>query len=143
MYSNQGVKLMLLHFPKRDVQKILEHSKNSKQHIAIYEEESTKRPGVLIVGDEGVYLMSNGEPGLLHDGAEGEPTKDLPAFVVYATECNPKTSPFEEWRLVKEESFGGSDGVEFLETDFIEAALLRPGEYIQLEVNEEGIDAFH
>lgn len=134
---------MRLHFLKQDVQKILEHTKTSKHHIAIYEEESTKRPGILIVGDEGVYLMSNGEPGLLQDGALGEPTPEQPAFVVYATECNPKTSPFEEWRQIKEESFGGSDGVEFLETDFIEAALLRPGEYIQLEVNEEGIDAFH
>lgn len=134
---------MLLNFLKQDVQKILDHTKNSNRHIAIYEEESTNRPGILIVGDEGVYLMSNGEPGLLQDGTEGEATPEKPAFVVYARECNPKTLPFEEWRLVKEESFGGSDGVEFLETDFIEAALLRPGEYIQLSVTEEGIDALY
>jgi hypothetical protein len=31
----------------------------------------------------------------------------------------------------------------FTETDFIEAALLRPGEYIQLEITEEGIDALY
>ncbi|MBW4599683.1 MAG: DUF3085 domain-containing protein [Calothrix sp. FI2-JRJ7] len=134
---------MLLHFLKRDVQKLLEHTKNAESHVPIYGDESTQRPGLLIVGNEGIYLVSNGIPGLFKNGAFEQATPDNPAFVVYATECNPLTLPFEEWRRVKEESFGPDDGIDFLETDFIEAALKRPGEYIQLEVNEEGIDAFY
>lgn len=134
---------MQLDFLKRDVQKLVEHSKNFEEHVPIYGDESTKRPGLLIVGDEGVYLMSNGNPGLFKDGALGLTTPDNPAFVVYANECNPNTLPFEEWCRVKNESFGLDDGVDFLEVDFIEAALLRPSEYIQLEVSEEGIDALY
>ncbi|BAZ18892.1 hypothetical protein NIES4071_107770 (plasmid) [Calothrix sp. NIES-4071] len=134
---------MKLHFLKRDVQKLLEHTKNSEEHVAVYGDESTNQPGLLIVGDEGIYLISNGKPGLFRDGAFEQAIPESPAFVVYATECNPLTLPFEEWRRIKEESFGSDDGIDFLETDFIEAALLRPGEYIQLEVTEEGIDALY
>jgi Protein of unknown function (DUF3085) len=134
---------MQLHFFKQDVRKLLEHTKESEEHVPIYGKVSTLRPGLLIIRDEGIYLMSNGKPGLFQDGAFEQATPDNPAFVVYATECNPLTLPFEEWRRVKEQSFGSDDGVDFLGTDFIEAALLRPGKYIQLEVNEEGIDAFY
>ncbi|RUS93316.1 hypothetical protein DSM106972_096720 [Dulcicalothrix desertica PCC 7102] len=134
---------MRLHFLKRDVQTLLEHSKKSERYASTYEGERTKRPQLVIVGDEGIYLMStNGKPSLLEDGVLGEPTPDNPAFVVFAKECNPKTLPFEEWRRIKEQSFG-SDGVYFLGADFIEAALLKPGEYIQLEVTEEEIDALY
>lgn len=131
---------MQLHFLKRDVQKLLEHTKQAEEHVGIYGDESTLRPGLLIVANEGIYLVSNGKPGLFQDFSLRTATPHNPAFVVYATECNPNTLPEEEWRRVKNESFG-SDDIDFLETDFIEAALLRPGEYILLKINEEGIHA--
>lgn len=134
---------MRLHFLKRDVEKLLEHTKNSEEYVGIYGDGSTLQPGLLIIANEGVYLVSNGKPGLFRDGAEQNVTLDNPAFVVYATECNPNTLQEEEWRPVKDELFGGHDDVDFLEADFIEAALLRPGEYIQLEINEEGIRAYY
>lgn len=134
---------MRLHFLKRDVQKLLEHTKQSSEHVSIYGDESTERPGLLIIGNEGVYLISNGKPGLFQDGALGLATPDNAAFVVYARECNPNTLHEEEWRRVKDESFGSDDGIDFLGVDFIEAALLRPGEYIQLDITEEGIDALY
>lgn len=133
---------MQLHFLKQDVQRLLEHTKNSKSHVPIYGDESTNQPGLLIVANEGIYLVSNGIPGLFKDGALGLSTPDNPAFVTYAIECNPNTLHEEEWRRVKNELFD-SDDVEFLETDFIEAALLRPGKYIQLKINEEGIHALY
>lgn len=77
------------------------------------------------------------EPGLLHDGTDGKATPEKPTFVVYATECNPKTSLFEEWHQIKEESFGGSDGVEFIEAELIETVLDQENNYITLEVDEE------
>ncbi|KPH76530.1 MULTISPECIES: DUF3085 domain-containing protein [Bosea] len=61
-----------------------------------------ERPGVWLVGDEGVYIMSNGKL------AEGKRP-----LVVYAQECDPKTNP-DYWHY-KRQHFGGDDGVEFLD----------------------------
>ncbi|MEH0295422.1 DUF3085 domain-containing protein [Agrobacterium sp. CCNWLW71] len=61
-----------------------------------------EQPGVWLVGDAGVYIMSNGKL------AEGQRP-----CVVYAEECDPKTNP-DYWHY-KRRHFGGDDGVEFLE----------------------------
>lgn len=61
-----------------------------------------ERPGVWLVGDEGVYLLSNGKL------AEGQRP-----CVVYAEECDPKTNP-DCWHY-KRQHFGGDDGIEFLD----------------------------
>lgn len=60
------------------------------------------RPGLWLVGDEGVYIMSNGKLA-----------EDQRPLVVYARECDPKTNP-EYWHY-KRLHFGGDDGVEFLD----------------------------
>ena len=61
-----------------------------------------EKPGLWLVGDEGVYIMSN---GILAE-------KQRP-LVVYAEECDPKTNP-DYWRY-KRQHFGGDDGIEFLD----------------------------
>ena len=61
-----------------------------------------EKPGFWLVGDEGVYILSNGKL------AEGQRP-----FVVYAEECNPKTNP-DYWHY-KRQHFGGDDGIEFLD----------------------------
>lgn len=64
--------------------------------------ETDARPGLWLVGDEGIYLLSNGKL------AEGQRP-----FVVYAEECDPKTNP-DTWHY-KRRHFGGDDGVEFID----------------------------
>lgn len=61
-------------------------------------------PGLWLVGDEGVYLLSNGKL------AEGQK-----ALVCYAEECSPSTNP-DFWRY-KRRYFGGDDGIEFIDAD--------------------------
>ncbi|WP_152017463.1 MULTISPECIES: DUF3085 domain-containing protein [unclassified Bosea (in: a-proteobacteria)] len=61
-----------------------------------------ERPGLWLVGDEGVYIMSNGKLA-----------EDQRPLVVYAQECDPKTNP-DYWHY-KRQHFGGDDGVEFLD----------------------------
>ena len=61
-----------------------------------------EKPGIWLVGDEGVYIMSNGK---LADGQR--------SFVIYAEECDPKTNP-DYWHY-KRRHFGGGDGIEFLD----------------------------
>jgi len=61
-----------------------------------------ERPGLWLVGDEGVYIMSNGKLA-----------EDQRPLVVYAQECDPKTNP-DYWHY-KRQHFGGDDGVVFLD----------------------------
>lgn len=60
-----------------------------------------EKPGLWLVGDEGVYIMSNGKL------AEG-----VRALVVYSEECHPAGNP--DWWDYKGRWFGGDDGIEFL-----------------------------
>ncbi|MGN7958880.1 DUF3085 domain-containing protein [Agrobacterium radiobacter] len=54
-----------------------------------------EQPGLWLVGDHGVYLLSNGK---LAGGQK--------PFVVYAEECNPATD--DDWFEVKRRTFGVS-----------------------------------
>lgn len=61
--------------------------------------------GLWVVGDEGVYLMSNvNQPKESGDGS----------VVCYANEVNPETMEFEDWWAAKRRGFGADDGVEFV-----------------------------
>lgn len=60
-----------------------------------------RKPGLWLVGDHGVYLCSNGRL------AEARP------LVVYAQECDPTRS--DDWFEIKRRTFGGDDGVDFLD----------------------------
>lgn len=61
-------------------------------------------PGLWLVGDEGVYIMSNGK---LAEGTR--------ALVIYAEQCHPKGN-FDWWDY-KRRHFGADDGIEFIESD--------------------------
>ena len=63
-----------------------------------------EKPGVWLVGDDGVYILSTGKL------AEGQRP-----FVVYAEECDPKTNP-DCWHY-KRQHFGGDDGIEFIDAE--------------------------
>ncbi|WP_429817342.1 DUF3085 domain-containing protein [Ensifer sp. B1-9] len=69
-----------------------------------------EKPGLWLVGDRGVYLMSNGK---LPDGAR--------PLVVYAEECDPRTT--DDWFDVKRRTFGGDDGVDFIDAEQLEAMM--------------------
>lgn len=58
-------------------------------------------PGFWLVGDEGVYLMHNGQGW-------------KPGNEIYADECNPNTMDFDDWWDAKRATFGSDDGVEFV-----------------------------
>ncbi|MBY3179510.1 DUF3085 domain-containing protein [Rhizobium leguminosarum] len=69
-----------------------------------------EKPGFWVVGDEGVYLLSNGKP------AEGHK-----ALAVYAEECDPKTN-LDCWHY-KRRYFGRDDGIVFIAVESLEAML--------------------
>ena len=61
-------------------------------------------PGLWLVGDQGVYIMSNGK---LADG-------DRP-LVIYSDECHPVGNP--DSSHYKHCHFGGDDGIEFIDAE--------------------------
>lgn len=69
-----------------------------------------RRPGLWLVGDHGVYLCSNGSL------AEGQRP-----LVAYAEECHPGNN--DDWFEVKHRTFGGDDGVDFLDAEGLEALI--------------------
>ena len=139
---------MRLHFDQALVRQLLDHSKAATERSPSYDQlyegrfrrdgkdadldtlgsdnfptaddvDPTKIPaGLWLVGDQGVYLMSNGKPALLVDPA------DTRHVVAHAAEANPAAG-IEAWWDVKRAAFGGDDGVVFLELPFAEGLLAR------------------
>jgi hypothetical protein len=63
-----------------------------------------EKPGLWLVGDEGVYIMSNGKLA--------EATR---ALVIYAEQCHPKGDL--DWWDYKRRHFGADDGIEFIKAE--------------------------
>lgn len=105
---------MRLTFPWTGIEKILEELLSAETIKPLYERETGK--GFWLVGDQGVYLMPNTTDGTHHKNRK----KDEKLLVVYAEECDPVKLEFDEWWANKRASFGGDDGVEFIEIETIE-----------------------
>ncbi len=99
---------MKLHFPWNEIQKLIEEINTATDGQPLYGEETGK--GFWLVGDRGVYLMPNTTDGVHHRKLK----KDATRLVAYARECNPDTMAFDDWWDNKRATFGGDDGVEFL-----------------------------
>lgn len=127
---------MKLTFDAKLVQTLLDDSKQAKSWRTPYGLGENAKPGLWLVGDQGVYLMSNSEAGVKHP----DHTDANPKFLVaYADQCNPE-GDFDEWYSNKRQSFGGDDGVEWLDAQLIEIALKRVKKgKIMLDVTPETI----
>lgn len=99
-------------FDLTEVEKLMDHAEAATDWSMGYEipgEPSVEKgPALLLVGDDGVYLMSKGVPGLYSE--EGAPKM----FVVYAEGLNPHKEDTGEVYDRKRSMFGGDDGVEVL-----------------------------
>lgn len=72
--------------------------------------EAEARAGLWLVGDQGVYVLSNGRLAQAQR-----------PLVIYAEECDPKTNP-DYWHY-KRRNFGGDDGVEFIDAVELEKVI--------------------
>jgi hypothetical protein len=109
---------MKLHFPANEIEKALEEIKTATTANPLYGEVTGK--GFWLVGDQGVYLMPNTINGKYHGAHIGKPGVKHKKICVYANECNPDKLEFSVWWENKRASFGGDDGIEFIELATIE-----------------------
>lgn len=113
-------------FKTDEVRRCVEHALNSPQWSMGWMEELQPVPGLFLVHDQGVYLMSNGVP----TDMDSEQT----AYVAFAEHCNPKTD--QDWWDNARELVGGDDFVEVLPID--RTFLDKCGRYEELEVTIQG-----
>ena len=106
--ANNRTHGMKLHFPWAGVSKALDEVRKATGIQPLYGTDTG--PGLWLVGDQGVYLMPN--------------TTCKEFTVVYAHECDPTKLDFETWWANKRASFGGDDGVEFIDLKDIDRLLV-------------------
>lgn len=127
---------MILTFDKEKVKRLYDHSRVSRNHMTAY--DGKQYPGLALVSDHGIYLMSTGRPGLRQDGTAGELKEGERFFVVYAHEVDPTAMLFEEWWENKIAAFGDDDGVEYLRMDEVRRWLSdAKGDAVRIDFGEE------
>jgi hypothetical protein len=110
-----------IHFDLVGVRRLIEHAAAAPKHQRELGQKGRPKPALMLVGDDGIYLMSSGIPGLM---VPSEIPDTAPKnFVVYASECHPLSMDFDRWWSAKVSIFGGDDGCEHIDLDDINTAL--------------------
>lgn len=109
---------MLFSFAAKDLLPLVEHALKSTDHSMPYGVNDPE-PGLLLVHDEGVYLMSNGKP---HQSA-GDPDNPKRAKVVYARGWGPQSH------------LGGDDFVDFIPTGTLGA--ISKLQFVEIELTAD------
>jgi hypothetical protein len=123
-----------LRFNPDDVRRVWEHSKASKYWRKVWGEEQHE-PYLLLVHDQGVYLMSPGIPHL--EKSEEEPES---SWVAYAEGCSPAD---EGWWETSRGLVGGDDFAEELSIETFDTMFEMFGESmtaVEITMSESQID---
>ena len=106
---------MKLTFDAQTVERLIEMTEALRVGVSSYSAVGAcvagpRQRGLHLVGDQGVYVMSN---------AENQPR--LPGSdrlsVCFADQVNPFEMEFDDWWEAKQASFGSDDGTEFIPID--------------------------
>jgi len=124
---------MILKFNAKEVQRLLDDSKNATERKTSLD-DPTGSPGLWLVGDMGIYFMSNSKEGIAGENHTPETPNH---FVVYANECNPHDN--EDWYYIKRHSFGGDDGIIFVSAEQIEPCLTNNPKIVEIDLTPETI----
>jgi hypothetical protein len=101
-----------LEFKPLDVMRVTLHSLESPtQNPFAYTKDPVPEPSVILVHDEGIYLMSNGTPRDILPPSNEEKQEGLKEskrnFAAYATGCHPDLD--EQWWETSRQLVGGDD----------------------------------
>ena len=95
-----------LKFKKDELRRVVEHSANAPSHNMGWESDTPEGPAIILVKDDGIYLMSNGEPADI--------VKDPTRFVAYARGYDPRDG--DVWEKCRA-AVGGDDFAETIPLD--------------------------
>ncbi len=94
-------------FAAADIRRVVEHSIAAPDQRPIaYTDKPVKSPAIILVHDQGVYVMSNGKPGDLLPGGSH--------FVAYAEGCHPEKNPDDFYDTARD-LVGGDDFADTLD----------------------------
>ena len=93
-------------FKTAEVRRCIEHALNSKNWKMGWSSEDPA-PALFFVHDEGVYLMSNGEPG------DPKSRSEIGLYAAYAEGCDPDLNP-DDWWDTSRVLVGGDDFAEVI-----------------------------
>ena len=121
--------MALFAFKVEDVRRCVEHSKAAPAQMKYWGTEITE-PSLLLVGDQGVYLMSNGTPRDIVEGVH--------SFCAYADGIHPKND--KDWYDAKRSLYGGDDGADVIPIHMIEPALAAAEKFVWVKLTPEQIE---
>lgn len=100
---------IILRFETTMIWRLVDHARNAPVSMPYYDQETG--PALWLVGDTGIYLMSNGSPRIGRDGLLVEPGTELknPSLIVHAEGCDPTLDEFERWWKIHGGIDEGSD----------------------------------
>jgi hypothetical protein len=136
---------VILKFDVATVWRLVDHARTAKRQMTYYGKRLRKRT-LCLVGDSGIYLISNGLPAMDERGnlvsrAEAKKKKDgqFRLLVAMAEGCDPAYNAFEDWWAVHNAIDGGNDFSHPIPIEQFESALprcksqiiirMRPDEY--------------
>lgn len=123
-----------LAFRREEVWEQLEHSRVRDEHSPIHGRPTG--PGVFLVHDEGVYLMSTGRPRLMLDPDDQENTRSK---VAYALGMDPYQDGWETAHEMARYVVGGDDFGEFLPAEWLGAVMALELPWILITVNKKSL----
>ena len=90
--------------------------------------------GLTLVGDQGVYWMSNAPNQKKVEGSDSYP-------VAHSRECDPEKNDFDTWWANKNASFGADDGCDFFTIEQINSWLAgnKTRKLIKIDIDSKGI----
>jgi len=122
--------MAVLNFNALALRRLVDHAKAAPEHDMGWSEDPAK-PALVLVGDQGVYLMSNGKPADQREAQKGN-------YVAYATDHNPNRDT--GWWDAKRASFGADDGAETLDIiDSVDLLLKRGETEIRIQIEDDFI----
>ena len=112
----------VLKFDVAIVRRLADHARRCDEFGPYY--GGTRAEAALwLVGDHGVYLMSNGRPPIDENGNQWVEGAGVPMMSAPALGCDPNVDPFETWWPVHGAIAGGDDFVTMIPLEDIDRVL--------------------
>lgn len=112
-----------LKFDLAIVRRLVDHARNAPESLPYYG-GTRAEPALWLVGQNDVFLMSNGKPALGADGQLiADDTKGVLRLTAPAVGCDPAVDAVDSWRPIHDAIAGGDDFVQMLPVEDFERVL--------------------